>query len=163
MTAARRTVLAAAAVALLAGCGARSHRPSPPIALLKAVRAEHSGAADRVVFAFRSAPRSVRLRWTRRGGLIQDGSGARVHAAGRVFLVVRFEPASGFDLARPGGEATYHGQRRFRPAGTKAVTQLVRLGDFEAVLTWAIGLDRRRPFTVERHGPDVEIVLRAGR
>ena len=58
------------------------------------------------------------------------------------------EPASGFDLSVPEGEMVYTGPRRIAGEGTSVVREIVRTGDFEAVLTWAIGLDGRVPFRV---------------
>jgi hypothetical protein len=67
-----------------------------------------------------------------------------------LFLVVRMEPASGFDLNTGEGELVYKGPRRIEgsSAGTSVVNELVRTGDFEAVLTWAIGLEEKVDFRV---------------
>jgi hypothetical protein len=154
-------VASTALVTVLAGCGGSPKREQPPpVALLTDVRATASDAGDRVVFAFRSPPERVSARYVGASDLVEDGSGARVAVAGSAFLVVRFEPASGFDLSQPPGELTYHGPRRFTPEGTRVVREVVRLGDFEAVLTWAIGLSERRSYTIERHGDRVILQLR---
>jgi hypothetical protein len=60
------------------------------------------------------------------------------------------EPASGFDLNTGEGVMVYHGPRRLEgsAAGTSVVQELVRTGDFEAVLTWAIGLSDKVDFRV---------------
>jgi hypothetical protein len=60
------------------------------------------------------------------------------------------EPASGFDLSVPEGELVYTGPRRLEgaDAGTSVVREIVRTGDFEAVLTWAVGLSDRVDFRV---------------
>ncbi len=34
---------------------------------------------------------------------------------------------------------TYRGPHQVRPSGTPMVTEMVKAGDFEAVLTWVIG------------------------
>jgi hypothetical protein len=36
-----------------------------------------------------------------------------------------------------------------RPEGTRFVREVVKTGDFESVVTWAIGLREERPFRVE--------------
>jgi hypothetical protein len=144
-----RIALTAAAVLLLAGCGGSSQ---PQVALLSGVRVE----ADRVAFAFRSPPRRVDVRAAGPEELVQDGSGRRVRVRGAAFLVVRFEPASGYDLAED--RKSYDGPARLPAAGR--VREVVRLGDFEAVLTWAIGLDARRSWHVERSGDEVRIEIR---
>jgi hypothetical protein len=148
---ARWIAIATATVLALAGCGGSS-KPAPEIALLTDVRA----AGDRVTFAFRSAPERVDVRRASADELVEDGSGRTVRVRGSAFLVVRFEPASGFDLSEPEGRATYEGARRLAPE-SGPVQEVVRLGDFEAVLTWAIGLDAHRAWHVERSGPEVTI------
>jgi hypothetical protein len=42
---------------------------------------------------------------------------------------------------------TYTGPRRL--SGTEPITEVVKTGDFEGVITWVIGLDQKRPFTTE--------------
>jgi hypothetical protein len=144
----RRIALTTAAVLLLGGCGGSS-KPRADVALLSGVRAE----SGRVTFAFASAPERVEIRRATARELVQDGSGRRVRVRGAAFLVVRFEPASGYDLAA--GHATYDGPPRIAAAGP--IQEVVRLGDFEAVLTWAIGLDARRSWHVERSGAEATI------
>ena len=60
------------------------------------------------------------------------------------------EPASGFDLSVAEGELVYDGPRRIsgEDRGTSTVRELVRTGDFEAVLGWAVGLTDRVDFRV---------------
>jgi hypothetical protein len=60
------------------------------------------------------------------------------------------EPASGFDLNTGEGVMTYKGPKRIdgSSAGTSVVQELVRTGDFEAVLNWAIGLSDKVDFRV---------------
>jgi hypothetical protein len=142
----RRIVVTAATVLALAGCGGSS---KPEIALLSDVRV----AGDSATFEFRSAPDRVDVRRAVAKELVQDGSGRRVHVRGSTFVVVRFEAASGYDLSAD--RATYDGPARIAAAGP--IREVVRLGDFEAVLTWAIGLDARRSWHVERSGDEVTI------
>ena len=78
----------------------------------------------------------------------EDGSGNVVKIDGDAFVVVRMEQASGFDLSVPEGALVYTGPRRISPNGTSVVREVVRTGDFEAVLTWAVGLSDRVPFRV---------------
>ena len=42
---------------------------------------------------------------------------------------------------------TYTERERITATGTNHVTEVVETGDFEAVVTWVIGLDTKRPFT----------------
>jgi hypothetical protein len=82
--------------------------------------------------------------------LKEDGSGKPVDVQGVGVVVVRMEPASGFDLNTDEGVMTYKGPKRIEGsgAGTSIVQELVRTGDFEAVLSWAIGLSDKVDFRV---------------
>jgi hypothetical protein len=104
---------------------------------------------DRVTFDFtsRSAdPPSYRIEY-RPGPFTEDASGEPVTVEGQAFLVVRLEPAYGYDFEN--GVPTYTGSKRIDANGTHRVTEVVQTGDFEAVITWVIGLDTTRPVAVE--------------
>ena len=79
--------------------------------------------------------------------ITQDGSGETMEVAGAAFLSVRMEPASGVDLSGEEYEETYTGPERI--AGTGVIAEVVRTGDFEAVLSWVVGLDQQRAYRVE--------------
>jgi len=74
-----------------------------------------------------------------------------VNVKGAAVVVVRMEPASGFDLNTGEGVMVYKGPRRIdgSGAGTSVVQELVRTGDFEAVLSWAIGLSDKVDFRIQ--------------
>lgn len=114
--------------------------------LVRVAVAGHDGY-DRIVFQFRNGLPGYRVEYVE-PPLREDGSGNLVKLDGDAFVVVRMEPASGFDLSVPEGELIYTGPRRIAGDGTSVVREVVRTGDFEAVLTWAIGLDGRVPFRV---------------
>jgi len=82
--------------------------------------------------------------------LKEDGSGKPVSVQGNAIVLVRLEPASGFDLSTAEGVMVYKGPKRIdgAAAGTSVVQELVRTGDFEAVLSWAIGLSDKVDFRV---------------
>ncbi len=122
---------------------------STEIALLERVAVARHEGYDRVVFQFRNVLPGYRVEYVR-PPLRQDGSGNVVDVAGQAFVVVRMEPASGFDLGTGEGELVYKGPRRISgaAAGTAVVREVVRIGDFEAVLNWAVGLDDRVDFRV---------------
>ena len=86
------------------------------------------------------------------GPFTQDGSGNPVPVSGGGFLVVRFEPAYtfNFDTATP----TYTGPDRVTSPGALFTTEVVKTGDFEAVVTWVIGLDQARAYTATPAGTD---------
>jgi hypothetical protein len=118
-------------------------------ALLTRVAIGRHEGYDRVVFEFREGLPGYRVEYVE-PPLREDGSGNRVALAGSAFVVVRMERASGFDLSVPEGELVYEGPRRLSgaDAGTSVVREVVRTGDFEAVLTWAVGLSDRVDFRV---------------
>ncbi|HUI50041.1 MAG TPA: hypothetical protein VL119_15225 [Acidimicrobiia bacterium] len=80
----------------------------------------------------------------------QDASGAPVTIAGQAFVVVKVQPGYGYDFET--GTPTYKGPLSVPVGGTNHVRAIVETGDFEGVLTWVIGLDAKRPFTVQATG-----------
>ena len=104
---------------------------------------------DRIVFTFKNAVPGYKVGYVQKP-ITEDGSGAKVNITGDAVLSIRMEPASGFDLNTGEGVMVYKGPKRISAAetGTKAITELVRTGDFEAVLTWAAGLPEQLPFAV---------------
>ncbi len=116
-------------------------------ALLERVAVAGHEGYDRVVFQFRNGLPGYRVEYVE-PPLREDGSGNLVELDGDAFVVIRMEPASGFDLTVPEGELIYTGPRRIAGDGTSVVQEVVRTGDFEAVLTWAVGLSERVPFRV---------------
>lgn len=118
-------------------------------ALLERIAVARHEGYDRVVFQFRNHRPGYRIEY-QSPPFAEDGSGNPVDVAGNAFVVVRMEPASGFDVSTGEGELVYKGPRRINGAdvGTSVVRELVRLGDFEAVLTWVVGLVEKVDFRV---------------
>ena len=115
-------------------------------ALLERVAVGRHEGYDRVVFEFRGdGVPGYRVQYTQ-PPLKEDGSGNVVQVDGSAFVVVRMEPASGFDLNTGEGELVYKGPKRV--PGASVVKEVVRTGDFEAVLTWAVGLEEKVDFRV---------------
>lgn len=119
------------------------------IALLERVALGRHEGFDRVVFQFTNHVPAYRVEYVE-PPLKQDGSGNVVQVKGNHFVVIRMEQASGFDLTVDEGELVYKGPRRIdgSDAGTSVIREAVRIGDFEAVLAWAIGLEDRVDFRV---------------
>ena len=115
-------------------------------ALLTAVRAARHEGFDRVVFEFSNAVPGYAVEYVEEP-VHADGSGEEVPVDGEHVVLVRLENASGADLSKEDAPQTYTGPTRFDP-GTPEVAELVRVGDFEGVLTWAIGVRDRVPFRV---------------
>lgn len=154
----RWLVVPVAAVALVAGCG-RSRTPSvPTVALLTGVAVDGTSAR----FEFRSAPGTVRTRFVPRAQIVESGSGRKVPLRGDAFLVVSFSPAATATATATKVTFSYTGSKRLRPSAAGPVQEVVKIGDFEAQLDWAIGLDRRRAPNVTRDGNAVTLAFADG-
>jgi hypothetical protein len=178
-----RVFLLTIAALLLGGCGDKDDEaPAPPTtattspalegastapvawkaastetALLTDVRAARHLGYDRVVFEFRNGVPGYDVRYVE-PPVRADGSGDEVSVAGGAVLLVRMEPALDADLSQESAPPTYTGPTRFSP-DTAAVVELVRTGGFEAVLTWAIGVDGELPFRVTRLEDPARLVI----
>lgn len=115
-------------------------------ALLTAVRAARHEGYDRVVFEFANAMPGYDVRYAD-GAVKAEGSGSDVEVDGDHAVIVRMENALDADLSKADAPLTYTGPRRFSP-DTAVVSELVRAGGFEGVLTWAVGLDDRADYRV---------------
>lgn len=129
-------------------------------ALLERVAVGRHEGYDRVVFQFTNHVPGYRIGYVD-PPLKEDGSGNVVQVEGNAFVVVRMELASGFDLTKYEGELVYKGPRRIdgSAAGTSVVQEVVRAGDFEAVLNWAIGLSDRVDFRVRRASSPARLII----
>ena len=130
----------------------KSTAKPPETMLLTGVRIDSQACIDRVVFDFKPANGdepgySVQYRPAAEAQT-EDASGNHIPIEGNAFLVVRLEPAATADTSGGTLERTYTGPRTIKPAGMHWVRQVSKTGDFEAVLTWAIGLSEQRPFKV---------------
>ena len=78
---------------------------------------------------------------------VEDASGNPVEIAGDAFLVVKMMPAMSARIDGDQVTKTYNGPRRL--PGSDPITEVVKTGDFEGVITWVIGLDHERPFLAQ--------------
>lgn len=175
-----RALVVVVAVGVLAGCGGRDEAPvsagtttvpvsstattpalegatmdpvvwkgtSTEVELLTAVRAARHPGYDRLVFEFRQGVPGYDIRYVE-PPVRADGSGDEVAVAGSAVLRIRMEPALDADLTQESAPRTYRGPTRFSP-DTASVAELVRIGGFEGVLTWAVGVEGEQPFRVTR-------------
>jgi hypothetical protein len=131
-------------------------------ALLRDVGVSRQRCADRVTFDFTTEANGkpkCAVAYAQ-PPFTMDASGEPVTVAGSAFVQVRCEPAYGYDFET--GMTTYTGPKRIPGSGTQHVQEVVQTGDFEAVLTWIIGLDAQRPFTVATtavSGPQAQMRL----
>jgi hypothetical protein len=88
----------------------------------------------------------------------QDGSGDRVPVSGADFLVVRMFPAMTAEIDGEDVEPTYEGPKSIpAPIEARMIREVAQTGDFEAQVTWVIGLDNEHPFTAT--ASDDELVV----
>lgn len=88
---------------------------------------------------------------------VEDGSGNAVEIPGDAFLVVKLMPAMTAKIDGDQVTKTYTGPNRL--PGTDPVTEVVKTGDFEGVVTWVIGLDRELPFSAEPRDGTLDVVI----
>jgi hypothetical protein len=79
--------------------------------------------------------------------ITEDGSGDPVHVDGTYFAVLIMQGASGVEFNPEGYKLSYTGPKVFRP-GFTALEEARQTGDFEAVLSWAFGLNSASCFQV---------------
>jgi hypothetical protein len=107
-----------------------------------------TACTDRVEFAFERGVPGYRVAYENaRQAQTEDASGRHIPVAGSAFIVVRLADAATARSDESGLSWTYSGRRRVPAHGARAVREVVKTGDFEGVVTWAIGLDARHPFT----------------
>jgi hypothetical protein len=100
---------------------------------LVAVRAAHHATFDRVVFEFAGALPGYRIRYVPK--VVQDGSGRTIRVEGQAFLQVVLDPA----VAHTDAGAPTNPSRV--KTGYPSLREVVRAGDFEGIVTYALGLD----------------------
>ena len=93
---------------------------------------------------------------------IQDGSGDPVAIAGADFLVVRMFPAMTAEIDGEDVSKTYTGPRNIpAPVEARMIREVAQTGDFEAQVTWAIGLDNKHPYTVTASHDELVVEISA--
>jgi hypothetical protein len=119
------------------------------VAYLTTVRAGRHPGFDRVVWTFDGPTPAYRVGYVERP-ITEDGSGRRVEVEGDAVLQIILTPASGTDLTGEELRQVYEGPRRITATrfGTTVVREIVETGDFEATLSWVVGVDRLAPFAV---------------
>lgn len=113
---------------------------------LTAVRVGAHSGFDRVVLEFADEVPGYTVKYVDLP-ISEDGSGEAVDLPGADAAVqVVLTPASGFDMEA--GEPTYTGPRAVKDGKTTEITAAVSSGDFESLLSWAVGLRHEVPFKV---------------
>ena len=110
---------------------------------LVAVRCAHHPGFDRVTFEFRGGqPGSRSIRYV--SSLTEDASGKPVHLAGGAILQVVFHGLNAHDPDTGNSTVT----NSCRSPGLPSLKEIAPAGDFEAVVTYGLGVDHRVPFKV---------------
>jgi hypothetical protein len=117
-----------------------------PASLLTSIRVAHHPTYDRVVFQFAGPLPGYRVAYVPR--IVMDASGDPVAVKGAAFLQVIFQGGT-LDTTMQMGSAggRYSGPRRITPS-LPAVREIAFAGDFEAVLSWGVGVSAKTGFRV---------------
>ncbi|HYA44998.1 MAG TPA: hypothetical protein VED59_05280 [Acidimicrobiales bacterium] len=113
------------------------------VAQLSVVRAAAHPGYDRLVFQFTGTlPATHSVTWVKR--VVQDPSGKPIALLGRAFVRIVFNPASAHTTS---GQPSYSG---VVPAfvGLQVLCSVKMAGDFEAVLSFGVGLIQKTPLHV---------------
>ncbi len=117
---------------------------------------EHTGF-DRVVFEFADEVPGYTVKYVELP-VTEDGSGEEVDLPDADTAVqVTLTPASGFDFES--GEKTYKGPKTVTNDKTAEITGVVSAGDFESLLSWAVGLRHEVPFKVTKLESPARLVI----
>jgi hypothetical protein len=151
-----RLVRSALAILVLAGLGLAlvsapaMAAPAPEAPELVKVRAAHHPGFDRITFEFRGGlPSSHTVRYV--SNLTEDPTGDPIDLAGGATLEVVFHGVNAHDIQTGKGTVTPAGG--FSP-GLPSLKEVAPAGDFEAVVSYGLGVDHRVPFKVlELSGP----------
>ena len=123
------------------------------MATLVSLRAAEHAGYDRVVWELSGPQPGVHAEYVDRP-VRQCGSGEPVPLAGDAWLEVRLEPAR----AHPEeGRPTIADRRR--AAGLPIVEEMVMTCDFEAVVTWVLGVSSPEPYRVTRLADPPRVVV----
>ena len=117
-------------------------------AVLSSIRVASHPGYDRVVFEFHGSPPTHRAVYVDR--VTRDGSGALVPLRGNAFLQLTLHGATmdnSFQVTDPSRVMRYDGPRRLTPR-LPLVQDIAEAGDFEADLTFGLGLTREAPVRV---------------
>jgi hypothetical protein len=130
-------------------------RPAaPPVVVLRDVRTASQEGFDRIVFEFEGAAvPGYRVGYVDPPA-VQCGSGEPVEVVGAALLQVRLVPAQAHTDS---GEATVRDRER-RP-DLPALQELESVCDFEADVTWVLGVTARNRFRVQELPDPARLVI----
>ena len=120
---------------------------------------EHAEGIDRVTFRFEPENASITeapsfsVQFVDQ--LTTDGEGAPVDVAGERFVQISFN-AVGVRLVTETPEPVYTGPKEFI-SGYPNMVEVEQLGDFEAIISWGIGLNRAGCYRVESSATEITL------
>jgi hypothetical protein len=113
------------------------------LTMVRAAALDGNPGGSRVEFEFDPVVPGYTIDYAE-GDVTEDGSGDKVEVDGQAVLLVRFENAGGARIEGEDVVRTYTGPERVAATGAEGVViEVVDAGDFEGVVTWAIGLRQR--------------------
>ena len=115
-------------------------------ALLSDIQVGKHEGYDRVVFEFLNEVPGYDVRYAELP-VVEESSGIPVDNTGLHVVLVRMSPAADADLTKDNTPMTYTGPSRFSP-DARVINELISVGSFEGVLTWAISASSEVPFLV---------------
>ncbi len=151
VAAATLTMLLAAPVAVVAGAGAAAAVPASP--QLIAVRAASHDGYDRVVWEFKNGLPGTRV-IRKVSTLTGDASGEPIRIAGSTILALTMYQADGHDP----DTGVNTSPARLAP-GLPNVVEVVKSGDFEATVTYGVGLVKDQPYRLFTLNSPPRVVL----
>ena len=130
------------------------------MATLRQLRVSSEPGVDRVTFLFQGEGIPT-VDVVYQDHPTQDGSGAPVEAEGTASLHVRFEPSATVDMTSEKPKTVYEDSDRVTGKTTN-VTEVVKAGEFEAVLSWVIGLRSKAPFRIRTVDMPALVIIEIG-
>ncbi len=128
----------------------------PGAALLVDVRTgRQEDGFDRIVFEFEGGLPGYLVEYVE-PPVLGAFSGEPVDIDGQAFLQIRLRPAAGYDPET--GDPVYTGSQDLKP-GLPAILEAEVTGDFEATMTWAVGLTAEADFRVTTLEDPYRIVI----
>jgi hypothetical protein len=139
--------------------------PPKDLLLLSGAEAVSEPCWDRITFVFdptgQDLPPGYEVEY-RKPPFVEGPTGAPVETLGDAFLFVTFTPASATDARDPGRPIqVYRGNLRLRLQDMHHAVIVRKLVDGDGTVMWLIGLDAKRPFTVDASNqpPRVSILV----
>ncbi len=148
----------------------RTTTPPEHLVLLEDAYAVAEPCWDKIVFTFAKTGVDMPPGYTvgyQKGPFVEGDAGQfTVETLGDAFLFATFTPASQYDTSNPGPvQQTYPGNLRLTLVDMHhtEIVRLIKENDGENVVRWLIGLDTKRPFTVDAANNPPRVIVYVAR